>query len=34
MLFGSSSLEVLLDLKKGKTELEQRIHELKNVNAR
>ncbi|MDR1614980.1 MAG: septum formation initiator [Campylobacteraceae bacterium] len=34
MLFGSASLEVLLDLKNGKAELEQRIHDLKNVNAK
>jgi hypothetical protein len=33
MLFGNSSLEVLLGLKNGKTELEQRIQELKHANA-
>ncbi|MDR0666328.1 MAG: septum formation initiator [Campylobacteraceae bacterium] len=34
MLFGNSSLEVLLGLKKGKTELEQRVEELKHANAK
>ncbi|MDR2790985.1 MAG: septum formation initiator [Campylobacteraceae bacterium] len=34
MLFGNSSLEVLIGLKNGKIELEQRIRELKHANAR
>ncbi|MDR1975798.1 MAG: septum formation initiator [Campylobacteraceae bacterium] len=34
MLFGNSSLEVLLSLKTDKARLEQRMKELKNENAR
>ncbi|MDR0761440.1 MAG: septum formation initiator [Campylobacteraceae bacterium] len=34
MLFGNSSLEVLLSLKTDKVRLEQRMKELKNENAR
>ncbi|MDR2100878.1 MAG: septum formation initiator [Campylobacteraceae bacterium] len=34
VLFGNSSLEVLIGLKNGKVELERRIFDLKHANAR